>query len=162
MIDEKLLQELSEIQEKYEAEVSRVLNRIPEADREFRTFSGLPVKPLYSPMDMADMDFKKDIGYPGQYPFTRGVFPAGFLTRGLHIRQVTGFGTAEETNQRWKFLLDHGANALSVVMDDASGNRADSDDDRVRGLVGKGGAAMDTLYDYQTLFDGIDMMKYPV
>ncbi|MBW2283880.1 MAG: methylmalonyl-CoA mutase [Deltaproteobacteria bacterium] len=162
MIDEKLLQELSEIQEKYEAEVSRVLNRIPKADREFRTFSGLPVKPLYSPMDMADMDFKKDIGYPGQYPFTRGVFPAGFLTRGLHIRQVTGFGTAEETNQRWKFLLDHGANALSVVMDDASGNRADSDDDRVRGLVGKGGAAMDTLYDYQTLFDGIDMMKYPV
>jgi methylmalonyl-CoA mutase N-terminal domain/subunit len=75
---------------------------------------------------------------------------------------VTGFGTAEETNQRWKFLLSRGANALSVVPDDGSGNRADSDDERVRGLVGKGGVALDTLYDYETLFDGIDMARYPV
>ena len=162
MFDEAMLKELAEIQKKYEADVNRVLAGMPGADKKFRTFSGLPVKPLYSPVDMADIDFSRDVGYPGRYPFTRGVFPAGFLTRGLHIRQVTGFGTAEETNQRWRFLLDHGANALSVVPDDGSGNRADSDDDRVRGLVGKGGVALDTLFDYRTLFDGIDMLKYPV
>ena len=162
MFNEDLILELKQIHEKYEKEVRRVLSKIPEAQNKHITFSGIPVKPLYSPRDLGEIDFLKDISFPGQYPFTRGVFPAGYLTRGLHIRQVTGFGTAEETNARWKFLLSQGANALSVVPDDGSGNRADSDDKRVRGLVGKGGVAMDTLYDYETLFDGIDMMKYPV
>jgi methylmalonyl-CoA mutase N-terminal domain/subunit len=162
MFNDELLKELKEIQEKYEAEVSRVLSKIPGGEKEHTTFSGLQVKPLYSPKDIADIGFLKDISFPGQFPYTRGLFPAGYLTRGLHIRQVTGFGTAEETNARWKFLLSQGANALSVVPDDGSGNRADSDDKRVRGLVGKGGVAMDTLYDYETLFDDIDMMKYPV
>lgn len=162
MFDHKVMQELAAVEEKYETELRRVLEKVPEADKQFLTFSGLPVKPLYSPRDIADLDFTKEVGFPGGYPFTRGVFPAGFLTRRLHIRQVTGFGTAEETNGRWKFLLSQGANALSVVPDDGSGNRADSDDGRVRGLVGKGGVALDTLYDYRTLFDGIDMQKYPV
>lgn len=162
MFKDELLQELKEIQENYEKEIARALSKVPEAQREHRTFSGLQVKPLYSPHDIAGIDFLKDISFPGQFPYTRGLFTAGYLTRGLHIRQVTGFGTAEETNARWKFLLSQGANALSVVPDDGSGNRADSDDKRVRGLVGKGGVAMDTLYDYETLFEGIDMMKYPV
>ena len=162
MFKDELLEELQEIQEKYEKEVARVISKVPEAQQKHVTFSGLAVKPLYSPQDIADIDFLKDISFPGQFPYTRGLFPAGYLTRGLHIRQVTGFGTAEETNMRWKFLLSQGANALSVVPDDGSGNRADSDDKRVRGLVGKGGVAMDTLYDYETLFEGIDMMKYPV
>ena len=162
MFKDDLLRELKDIQEKYEQEVARVLSKVPDSQQEHLTFSGTPVKPLYSPQDIADIDFEKDISFPGQYPYTRGLFPAGYLTRGLHIRQVTGFGTAEETNARWKFLLSQGANALSVVPDDGSGHRADSDDKRVRGLVGKGGVAMDTLYDYETLFDGIDMMKYPV
>jgi methylmalonyl-CoA mutase N-terminal domain/subunit len=162
MFNEDLILELKQIHEKYEKEVKRVLSKIPEAENEHITFSGIPVKPLYSPRDLTGIDFLNDISFPGQYPYTRGVFPAGYLTRGLHIRQVTGFGTAEETNARWKFLLSQGANALSVVPDDGSGHRADSDDKRVRGLVGKGGVAMDTLYDYETLFDGIDMMKYPV
>jgi len=162
MFNEDLILELEQIHAKYEKDVQRVLSKIPEAENKHITFSGIPVKLLYSPRDLSGIDFLKDISFPGQYPFTRGVFPAGYLTRGLHIRQVTGFGTAEETNARWKFLLSQGANALSVVPDDGSGNRADSDDKRVRGLVGKGGVAVDTLYDYETLFDGIDMMKYPV
>lgn len=162
MFKDEVIKELKEIQERYEAETSRVLSKIPGTEREHITFSGLAVKPLYSPKDVAEIDFFRDISFPGQYPYTRGLFPAGYLTRGLHIRQVTGFGTAEETNERWKFLISRGANALSVVPDDGSGNRADSDDERVRGLVGKGGVALDTLYDYETLFDGIDMMKYPV
>jgi methylmalonyl-CoA mutase N-terminal domain/subunit len=162
MFDSELLNELKEIQEKYQADVSRILAELDEDKSKHTTFSGLNVKSLFSPLDVADTDFMEDISYPGQFPFTRGVFPAGYLTRGLHIRQVTGFGTAEETSARWKFLLSRGANALSVVPDDGSGHRADSDDKRVRGLVGKGGVAMDTLYDYETLFDGIDMLKYPV
>ena len=161
MFKQELLEELKEIQEKYEADINRVLSKIPEAESEHVTFSGMKVKPLYTPRDIADTDFLKDISFPGQYPFTRGVFQAGYLTRDLHIRQVTGLGTAEETNERWKFLLSRGANALSVVPDDGSGNRADSDDERVRGLVGKGGVALDTLYDFETLFEGIDMSKYP-
>jgi methylmalonyl-CoA mutase N-terminal domain/subunit len=162
MFSEDVIQQIRKIQEKYEEEISRILSKVPEAGKEHITFSGIPVKPLYSPGDLTGIDFFSDISFPGQYPYTRGVFPAGFLTRGLHIRQVTGLGTAEETNARWKFLLSQGANALSVVPDDGSGNRADSDDKRVRGLVGKGGVALDTLYDFETLFDGIDMMKYPV
>ncbi len=158
----EFLEELKEIQKRYEAEVEALLGNGPEAKSAYTTFSGLPVKPLYSPSDIGEIDFLKDISFPGQFPYTRGVFPAGYLTRGLHIRQVTGLGTAEETNERWKFLLSKGANALSVVPDDASGNRADSDDERVQGMVGKGGVALDTLYDYETLFDGIDMAKYPV
>jgi methylmalonyl-CoA mutase N-terminal domain/subunit len=162
MFKDELIEELKDIQKRYEEEVSRVLSKVPFAENEHITSSGFVVKPLYSPKDTAEIDFNKDISFPGQYPYTRGVFPAGYLTRGLHIRQVTGLGTAEETNERWKFLLSRGANALSVVPDDGSGNRADSDDDRVRGLVGKGGVALDTLYDFETLFDGIDMLKYPV
>ncbi|MFH1951082.1 MAG: methylmalonyl-CoA mutase family protein [Pseudomonadota bacterium] len=162
MFKQEVMKELKGIWDRYEEDLRRVLSKIPETDRKRVTSSGLAVKPLYSPGDVADIDFVKDISFPGQYPYTRGVFPAGYLTRGLHIRQVTGLGTAEETNERWKFLLSRGANALSVVPDDGSGHRADSDDERVRGLVGKGGVAIDTLYDYETLFDGIDMLKYPV
>ncbi|NQU13072.1 MAG: methylmalonyl-CoA mutase [Desulfobacteraceae bacterium] len=162
MFKQEVMKELKEIRDRYEEDLRRVLSKIPETDRKRVTSSGLAVKPLYSPGDIAEIDFVKDISFPGQYPYTRGVFPAGYLTRGLHIRQVTGLGTAEETNERWKFLLSQGANALSVVPDDGSGHRADSDDERVRGLVGKGGVAIDTLYDYETLFDGIDMLKYPV
>ena len=159
---EELIQELTKARERYEDEIRQILNQIQGAEPEHVTFSGTKVKPLYSPDDIRDADFFRDVSFPGQYPYTRGVFPAGYLTRGLHIRQVTGLGTAEETNQRWKFLLSKGANALSFVCDDGSGARADSDDERVRGLVGAGGVAVDTLYDYETLFDGIDIMKYPV
>ncbi|MDA8335919.1 MAG: methylmalonyl-CoA mutase family protein [Peptococcaceae bacterium] len=161
MLREDLLEELKDARERYEAEVRRILTTVPGAREEHVTFSGLVVKPLCTPADTAETDFFRDISFPGEYPYTRGVFPAGYLSRGLHIRQVAGFGTAEETNARWRFLLSQGANALSVVPDDGSGNRADSDDERVRGLVGKGGVALDTLYDYETLFDGIDMVRYP-
>lgn len=162
LFDNKTMEELAKAQERYEQEVEEILGRIPGAGTEHITFSGTPVKPLYSPADVKEAEFSRDVSFPGQYPYTRGVFPAGYLTRGLHIRQVTGYGTAEETNARWKFLLSQGANALSFVADDGSGYRADSDDERVRGLVGAGGVALDTLDDFETLFDGIDMMKYPV
>jgi len=162
MLNEDIIKEIEDARQLYEAKLEKILEKVPKADKNYRTFSGLPVKPLYSPLDIEDLDFIKDISFPGQYPFTRGVYPGGYLSRGLHIRQVTGLGTAEETNQRWRFMLSKGVNALSVVPDDGSGNRADSDDERVQGLVGKGGVALDSLFDYETLFDGIDMLKYPV
>jgi len=162
MCNEDVLKELKILQEKYEEELRRILSKIPDAEKEYVTFSGLTVKPLYTPYDIAKTDFLQDISFPGQYPYTRSVFPAGYLSRRLNIRQVTGVGTAEETNKRWKFLLSHGASALSFVKDDGSGARADSDDERVKGLVGRCGVVLDTLYDYETLFDGIDMTKYPV
>ena len=162
MYDDDVMEKIRAAQEKYEKELEKILSRTPGAGMDRSTFSGLTVKPLYSPKDVGQTDFLGDISFPGQYPYTRGVFPAGYLSRGLHIRQVTGFGTAEETNRRWKFLLSQGANALSVVPDDGSGNRADSDSEKVVGLVGKGGVALDTLVDFKTLFDGIDMAAYPV
>lgn len=162
MFTEELIDQLKEVQKRYESELAGILSKMEVVEKDHTTFSGIRTPRVCTPKDISHIDFFKDITFPGHYPFTRGVFPAGYLSRGLHIRQVTGFGTAEETNQRWKFLLSRGANALSVVPDDGSGNRADSDDERVRGLVGKGGVALDTLYDYETLFDGIDMASYPV
>jgi len=162
LFKEEVLKELEAAQAKYEEELRRILSRVPGAQFNHVTHSGLTVKPVYTPKDVETLDYFRDVSFPGQYPYTRGVFPAGYLTRSLHIRQVTGLGTAEETNQRWKFLLSQGANALSVVPDDGSGCRADSDDPRVRGLVGRGGVALDSLYDYQTLFDGIDLTRYTV
>jgi methylmalonyl-CoA mutase N-terminal domain/subunit len=159
MFDRELLDRLQSAQERYEKEVTEILSGCESGHT---TFSGLEVKPLYTPLDVEGTGYTEDISYPGVYPYTRGLFPTGYLSRGLHIRQVTGLGTAEETNERWKFLLARGANALSVVPDDGSGNRYDSDSDRVIGLVGRGGVALDTLQDFRTLFDGIDMTKLPV
>ena len=143
------IEALEKAQARYEEDVREILSTVPAVDSEHVTFSGTTVKPLYTPLDIRELDFLQDLSFPGQYPYTRGAFTAGYRSRGLHIRQVTGLGTAEDTNARWKFLLSKGANALSVVPDDGSGNRADSDDERVRGLVGKGGVALDTLYDYE-------------
>lgn len=162
MFDQKITKEIEKAQEKYLDELKNILSRAPGGEQQYETLSGLPIKAVYSPSDIAETDFSRELSFPGQYPFTRGVFSAGYLSRSLHIRQVTGLGTAEETNARWKFLISKGVNALSVVPDDGSGNRADSDDDRVRGLVGNCGVALDSLYDYQTLFEGIDMMQFSV
>ncbi|MFO7965563.1 MAG: methylmalonyl-CoA mutase family protein [Desulfobacterales bacterium] len=162
LFTQETLDEIAVAREKYEEELRQIMEKIPGAEAQYVTFSGMPVKPIYTPSDIHDIDYSDDISFPGQHPYTRGTFPAGFLSRRPNIRQVTGFGTAEETNKRWKFLLSKGATALSVVPDDGLGYRADSDDERVRGLVGAGGVALDTLYDFETLFEDIDMMKYPV
>lgn len=160
MFEKQLLEELAEARKRYDEEVSRILEKIPEAKREHVTISGLSVKPLYTPADIAGSDFLKNISFPGQYPYTRGVFPAGYRSRTLNIRQVTGIGTAEETNKRWKFLLSLGATALAVVG--LRGWGPDADDERAEGMVGKDEVVCDTFYDYETLFDGIDLRRYPV
>ncbi|MFT4048877.1 MAG: methylmalonyl-CoA mutase family protein [Solirubrobacterales bacterium] len=122
------------------------------------TISGEPVKPLYGPAD-ADVEYDRDLGDPGEYPFTRGVYESMYRGRMFTMRQFAGFGTAEETNERFRYLLGHGQTGLSTAYDMPSLMGHDSDDPRSLGEVGREGVAVDTLDDMQTLFQGIPLDK---
>ena len=129
--------------------------RTPERDAFFSTLSGEPVVPLYTPEDVGS--FEERIGFPGEYPFTRGVYPSMYRGRLWTMRQFAGFGTAEETNERFRYLLDHGQTGLSTAFDMPSLMGHDSDHPRSEGEVGREGVAVDTLDDMETLFAGIPM-----
>ncbi|HEX6583350.1 MAG TPA: methylmalonyl-CoA mutase family protein [Thermoleophilaceae bacterium] len=129
--------------------------RTPERDALFTTLSGQPVAPLYTPDDVGS--FEERIGFPGEFPFTRGVYPSMYRGRLWTMRQFAGFGTAEETNERFRYLLDHGQTGLSTAFDMPSLMGHDSDHARSEGEVGREGVAVDTLDDMETLFGGIDM-----
>jgi methylmalonyl-CoA mutase N-terminal domain/subunit len=126
----------------------------PERDAPFTTLSGVPVAPLYTEADLPEQGA---IGLPGAYPFTRGVYPSMYRGRLWTMRQFAGFGTAEETNERFRYLLDHGQTGLSTAFDMPSLMGHDSDHPRSLGEVGREGVAVDTLDDMQTLFGGIDL-----
>jgi methylmalonyl-CoA mutase N-terminal domain/subunit len=126
----------------------------PERDALFSTISGEPVEPLYSAQDLPD---PAQIGFPGEYPFTRGVYPSMYRSRLWTMRQFAGFGTAEETNERFRYLLDHGQTGLSTAFDMPSLMGHDSDHPKSEGEVGREGVAIDTLDDMERLFAGIDM-----
>ena len=119
------------------------------------TLSGVPVEPLYTPEDLAGWDYDEKLGYPGEFPYTRGVYPSMYRGQLWTIRQFAGYGTAEETNQRYKFLLSQGQAGLSVAFDMPTLMGYDSDDPLSRGEVGHCGVAIDSLADMETLFDGI-------
>jgi methylmalonyl-CoA mutase, N-terminal domain len=125
-----------------------------ERDVPFTTLSGLPIRPLYTEADLPDAG---EIGVPGGYPFTRGVYPSMYRGRLWTMRQFAGFGTAEETNERFRYLLDHGQTGLSTAFDMPSLMGHDSDHARSLGEVGREGVAIDTLDDMQTLFAGIPL-----
>jgi methylmalonyl-CoA mutase N-terminal domain/subunit len=127
---------------------------VPERRASFTTLSGEPVRPLYTEQDLPGSDA---IGLPGEYPFTRGVYPSMYRGRLWTMRQFAGFGTAEETNERFRYLLDHGQTGLSTAFDMPSLMGHDSDHPRSLGEVGREGVAIDTLDDMQTLFAGIDL-----
>jgi methylmalonyl-CoA mutase N-terminal domain/subunit len=131
----------------------------PERDASFTTLSGEPVKPLYTEADLPSGD---RIGLPGQYPFTRGVYPSMYRGRLWTMRQFAGFGTAEETNERFRYLLEHGQTGLSTAFDMPSLMGHDSDSPRSLGEVGREGVAIDTLDDMETLFEGIDLGEVSV
>src|ERR687886_266633 len=128
--------------------------RAPERDALFTTVSGEPVDPLYAPEHLPPFE---EIGFPGEYPFTRGVYPSMYRGRLWTMRQFAGFGTAEETNERFRYLLDHGQTGLSTAFDMPSLMGHDSDHPRSLGEVGREGVAIDTLDDMETLFRGIPM-----
>jgi methylmalonyl-CoA mutase N-terminal domain/subunit len=125
-------------------------------DTDFRT-SSAEARPLYTPEDVADLDYNRDVGYPGEYPYTRGVQATGYRGRLWSIRQYAGYGTPEETNQRFKFLLKEGQPGLSVAFDLPTQLGYDSDDPLSVGEVGKVGVAIDTLADMETMFEGIPL-----
>jgi len=129
----------------------------PERQGElFSTISGLENEPLYSPNNV-EIDHDRDLGYPGVYPFTRGVYPSMYRGRLWTMRQFAGFGTAEETNERFRYLLDHGQTGLSTAFDMPTLMGHDSDSPRSLGEVGREGVAIDSLADTETLFDGIPL-----
>jgi methylmalonyl-CoA mutase N-terminal domain/subunit len=128
--------------------------RTPEREALFSTLSGEPVEPLYTADDLPDPE---RIGFPGEFPFTRGVYPSMYRGRLWTMRQFAGFGTAEETNERFRYLLDHGQTGLSTAFDMPSLMGHDSDHPRSEGEVGREGVAVDSLDDMETLFGGIDM-----
>jgi methylmalonyl-CoA mutase N-terminal domain/subunit len=132
----------------------------PERRAMFTTLSGEPVEPLYTPEDVGP--FEERIGHPGDFPYTRGVYPSMYRGRLWTMRQFAGFGTAEETNARFRYLLDHGQTGLSTAFDMPSLMGLDSDHPRSLGEVGREGVAVDTLDDMETLFQGIDLGEVTV
>ncbi len=120
------------------------------------TMSGLEVEPLYSDVDV-DLDYERDLGSPGEYPFTRGVYPSMYRGRLWTMRQFAGFGTAEDTNERFRYLLEHGQTGLSTAFDMPTLMGLDSDHPRSFGEVGREGVAVDSLEDMATLFAGIPL-----
>src|SRR3712207_2191260 len=125
-----------------------------ERKEKFPPLSGEPIEPLYGPESLPPFE---DIGRPGEYPFTRGVYESMYRGRLWTMRQFAGFGTSEETNERFRYLLDHGQTGLSTAFDMPSLMGHDSDHPKSLGEVGREGVAVDTLDDMETLFDGIDL-----
>ncbi|UCC66896.1 MAG: methylmalonyl-CoA mutase family protein [Deltaproteobacteria bacterium] len=144
--------------ERWESEVlQESLETLPETHDTFTTISGLEVKRLYTPENIKDLDYERDLGFPGQYPFTRGIHPTMYRARIWTMRMFSGLGTAEDTNRRFKYLLEHGETGLSTAFHFPTLMGYCSDDPMARGEVGKCGVAIDTLKDMEILFDGIPM-----
>jgi methylmalonyl-CoA mutase N-terminal domain/subunit len=157
--DKQKMDEISRRKEKWEAEtVLRSFDKLPERG-EFSTTSSIPVSRVYSPIEVADVDYLRDLGFPGEFPFTRGVYPTMYRGRLWTMRQYAGFGTAEQTNQRFKYLLSHGQTGLSVAFDFPTQVGYDCNHPMALGEVGKVGVSSSTLRDMEVLFDGIPLDK---
>lgn len=141
----------------HENKVEPTVSRFSERKDEFKVSSNFEVDRVYSPLDIEDKDYLDDINFPGQFPYTRGVYPTMYRGRLWTMRQYAGFGTAKESNERYKYLLDQGQSGLSVAFDLPTQLGYDSDDDIAEGEVGKVGVAIDSLSDMETLFDEIPL-----
>lgn len=150
---------MSKKSDRFNKILKKTLNRFPERKEEFLTGSSEKVKRIYAPNDTKNIDYEKDIGYPGVYPYTRGVYPTMHRGRLWTMRQYAGFGDAEESNRRYKYLLEQGQTGLSIAFDLCTQIGLDSDDPMSVGEVGKVGVAIDSLADMETLFAGIPLEK---
>ncbi len=160
MYDEKKLEQIrSSFVDWDENKVGKQLSKHPERKETFTTGSDKKVERLYTPLDTAEMDYERDLGYPGEYPYTRGVQPTMYRGRFWTMRQYAGFATAEESNKRYKYLLEQGQTGLSVAFDLPTQIGYDSDHGLSEGEVGKVGVAIDSLRDMEILFDGIPLDK---
>ncbi|MFQ6064894.1 MAG: methylmalonyl-CoA mutase [Candidatus Bathyarchaeia archaeon] len=160
MYDEQMLNRIAKETERWEkTTLPRWVSNHPERKNHFHTSSGTTIKRLYMPMDVKGIDYLRDLGFPGEFPFTRGVHATMYRGRLWTMRQFSGFGTAEQTNQRFKYLLKEGETGLSIAFDYPTIFGRDSDDPLARGEVGKCGVAVSSLRDMEILFDGIPLDK---
>jgi methylmalonyl-CoA mutase N-terminal domain/subunit len=139
--------------------LNKVISRFAEREQQFCTLSGLERERLYTPLELEAHDYVRDEGFPGEFPFTRGIQPTMYRGRLWTMRQYAGFGSAAETNRRFKYLMEQGQTGLSVAFDLPTQIGYDSDDPLAEGEVGKVGVAIDTLADMETLFEGIPLGK---
>jgi len=159
MFDKKKIGEIKDEYRKWSDKLEGKLAKNPERKADFINTSGIHLKRVCTPLDVADFDYMKEVGLPGEYPFTRGVQPTMYRGRLWTMRQYAGFGTAEDTNRRYRFLLEAGQTGLSVAFDLPTQIGYDSDHPLAQGEVGKVGVAIDSLKDMETLFDQIPLGK---
>jgi methylmalonyl-CoA mutase N-terminal domain/subunit len=158
--DKKKVTEIKEDQKRWEeTTLTKYTQKSPERKKEFLSASSIAVRRLYTPSDIEDIDYLRDLGFPGEFPTTRGVYPTMYRGRFWTMRQYAGFGTAEETNQRFKYLLKEGQTGLSVAFDLPTQIGYDSDHELSYGEVGKVGVSVNSIEDMETLFNGIPLDK---
>ncbi len=156
--DTQALQTLKSMQEQWQkTTLQKTLDRVPESRKTFMTESSVPVERLYTPVDLPEQDYLRDLGFPGEYPFTRGVHATGYRGKPWTMRMFAGFGTAEETNARYHYLLENGNMGLSVAFDLATLMGYDTDAPEALGEFGKCGVAVSSLKDMELLFDRIPL-----
>jgi methylmalonyl-CoA mutase N-terminal domain/subunit len=159
MFKEDKLKKVEEEKKRWIEDLSKILCETPERLSRFTTVSDLEIKGLYTPEDIKDIDYSRDIGFPGVYPFTRGVQPSMYRGRLWTMRMFSGLGGPEETNKRFHYLLSHGETGLSIAFHYPTLMGYDSDSPMSRGEIGKCGVAIDTLKDMEILFEGIPLDK---
>ncbi|MGB9628310.1 MAG: acyl-CoA mutase large subunit family protein [Thermodesulfobacteriota bacterium] len=159
MFKEDQLKKIGEGKRKWTEDLSKILSGTPERLPRFTTISDLEIKGLYTPEDIEGLDYSRDIGFPGIYPFTRGIQPSMYRGRLWTMRMFSGLGGPEETNKRFHYLLAHGETGLSIAFHYPTLMGYDSDSPMSRGEVGKCGVAIDTLKDMEILFEGIPLDK---
>lgn len=158
MYDKDKLAKLAQNRDKWEeTTLHRSTTRFPERKEQFLTTSSEPIRRLYTPLDVADLEYERDLGFPGEYPFTRGVHATMYRGRPWTMRLFAGFGSAEETNERYKYLLEQGNMGLSVAFDLPTLMGYDTDAPEALGEFGKCGVAVSSLQDMEILFDGIPL-----
>ncbi len=157
MVYPRELEAIRQVQKAWEEELRAFQARRPERQERFTTLSGAEVERLYTPADLEGWEYKARLGFPGRYPFTRGPYPTMYRAQPWTMRQIAGFGTAQETNARFRYLLAQGQTGLSVDFDMPTLMGYDSDDPRAFGEVGREGVAVDTLADMEELFERIDL-----
>ncbi|MEN3047198.1 MAG: methylmalonyl-CoA mutase family protein [Candidatus Caldarchaeales archaeon] len=162
MFREEALERLRTLQSLWEKKYQESVCAMPERKRSFETTSGIEVKPLYTPLDVSWLDYETDLGFPGEYPYTRGVYTSMYRSKVWTMRMFAGFGTPEDTNRRFKFLLDHGETGLSLAFDMPTLYGYDPDSPRAEGEVGKCGVSVATVKDMEVIFEGIPLDKVSV
>ncbi|MEM2280660.1 MAG: methylmalonyl-CoA mutase family protein, partial [Candidatus Bathyarchaeia archaeon] len=160
MFDEKKIGEIAKERERWEKfTLPNWIKQCPERQKEFNNHSGMAIKCLYTPEDIKDIDYMRDLGFPGEYPFTRGLHATMYRGRLWTMRMFAGYGTAEDTNKRFKYLLSEGETGLSTAFDYPTIMGYDSDHPMARGEVGVCGVAVSSLQDMEIIFDGIPLDK---